>query len=57
MKKNAETKAVPQLPTLEELKAELKREKYKARSGKVFRSTVGTLIVGDRFKVCVNSEN
>ena len=45
MKKNAETKAVPQLPTLEELKAELKREKYKARSGKVFRSTVGTLIV------------
>ena len=31
MKKNAETKAVPQLPTLEELKAELKREKYKAR--------------------------
>ena len=45
MKKNAETKAVPQLPTLEELKAELKREKYKARSGKVFRSTVVTLIV------------
>ncbi|MGN0681003.1 MAG: signal peptidase I [Candidatus Fimisoma sp.] len=45
MKKNAETKAAPQLPTLEELKAELKREKYKARSGKVFRSTVGTLIV------------
>ena len=45
MKKNAETKAVPQLPTLEELKAELKRENYKARSGKVFRSTVGTLIV------------
>ena len=45
MKKNAETKAVPQLPTLEELKAELKREKYKARSGKVFRSTLGTLIV------------
>ena len=45
MKKNAETKAVPKLPTLEELKAELKREKYKARSGKVFRSTVGTLIV------------
>ena len=29
MKKNAETKAAPQLPTLEELKAELKREKYK----------------------------
>ena len=57
MKKNAETKAAPQLPTLEELKAELKREKYKARSGKVFRSTVGTLIVRDRFKVCVNSEN
>ena len=45
MKKNAETKAAPQLPTLEELKAELKREKYKARSGKVFRITVGTLIV------------
>ena len=45
MKKNAETKAAPQLPTLEELKAELKREKYKARSVKVFRSTVGTLIV------------
>ena len=45
MKKNAETKAAPQLPTLEELKAELKREKYKASSGKVFRSTVGTLIV------------
>ena len=45
MKKNAETKAAPQLPTLEELKAELKREKYKARSGKVFRSTVGKLIV------------
>ena len=38
-------KAPVQLPTMEQLQAELERERYKKRYGSVLRSTVFTLVV------------
>ena len=46
-------KAKPQLPEIDELKAELRRERYKNRYAAVLRSTVGTLAVVAAFAILV----
>ena len=45
MKKKTKAKTKKQVPPLEDLKAELKRERYKYRYASVLKSTVYTLIV------------
>lgn len=46
-------KAKPQLPEIDELKAELRRERYRNRYATVLRSTVGTLAVVAAFAILV----
>lgn len=44
MKKATKRKRLPEVPTSEQLEAELKRERYKRRYGSVLRSTIFSLV-------------